>query len=63
MADKGTNILGQAVRLVLDIANGRHVLGRAIPPVLLVLDAILCSLVIWKVPCKPHTLPIANNEY
>lgn len=40
----------QAFRLALDIANGRHFLSKVIPPALFLADALLCSLVIWKVP-------------
>ncbi|KAK1585525.1 glycosyltransferase [Colletotrichum navitas] len=50
MADQAPPIHVQATRLVLDIANGRHALSKAIPPLLLVLDAVLCGLIIWKVP-------------
>ena len=63
MADKEANIFGQAVRFVLDIANGRHVLSKAIPPLLLVLDAILCCLVIWKIPCKQLFFTVAKATY
>ena len=42
----------QAIRLAVDIANGRHVLSKVIPALLLIADALLCGLVIWKVPCK-----------
>ncbi|SPQ25421.1 01ea98ba-3ab2-4ce4-9293-ef0a082c985b [Thermothielavioides terrestris] len=49
MADQPSPIR-QAVHLALDIANGRHALSKLIPPLLFVADALLCSLVIWKVP-------------
>lgn len=58
MADKEATIFGQAARLVLDIANGRHILSKAIPPLLLVLDAVLCGLIIWKVPCMRLVFPL-----
>jgi alpha-1,3-mannosyltransferase len=51
MADQ-PSLIRQTVRLALDIANGRHALSKLIPPLLFVADALLCSLVIWKVPCK-----------
>lgn len=51
MADTTPPIHVQVTRLVLDIANGRHALSKAIPPLLLALDAVLCGLIIWKVPC------------
>uniref|UniRef100_L2GG64 Dol-P-Man:Man(5)GlcNAc(2)-PP-Dol alpha-1,3-mannosyltransferase n=1 Tax=Colletotrichum fructicola (strain Nara gc5) TaxID=1213859 RepID=L2GG64_COLFN len=50
MADTTPPIHVQATRLVLDIANGRHALSKAIPPLLLALDAVLCGLIMWKVP-------------
>ncbi|KAM0321906.1 hypothetical protein ACHAQA_009803 [Verticillium albo-atrum] len=40
----------QPINLLLDIVNGRHKLSRAIPLGLLVLDAVLCILIILKVP-------------
>ncbi|OHX00487.1 dolichyl-p-man:man c -pp-dolichyl mannosyltransferase [Colletotrichum incanum] len=50
MANQAPPIYVQATHLVLDVANGRHALSRAIPPLLLALDAVLCGLIIWKVP-------------
>lgn len=41
----------QAIQFALDVANGRHVLSKLIPPALFVADALLCGLIIWKVPC------------
>jgi hypothetical protein len=52
MADKEPPLLTKAVSLVIEVANGRHTLSKAIPPLLLLLDAALCGLIIWKVPCK-----------
>ncbi|KAM0281107.1 hypothetical protein ACHAQH_003686 [Verticillium albo-atrum] len=40
----------QPTNVLLDIVNGRHKLSRAIPLGLLVLDAVLCILIILKVP-------------
>ncbi|EFY92472.1 alpha-1,3-mannosyltransferase (Alg3), putative [Metarhizium acridum CQMa 102] len=42
--------LKQALRFALDVANGRHALSKLIPLVLWLADAVLCGLVIWKVP-------------
>ncbi|TDZ31375.1 Dol-P-Man:Man(5)GlcNAc(2)-PP-Dol alpha-1,3-mannosyltransferase [Colletotrichum spinosum] len=50
MAELTPPIHIQATRFVFDVANGRHAFSKAIPPVLLALDAFLCGLVIWKVP-------------
>lgn len=38
-----------------EIAVGRHPMAIFIPPLLLLLDAGLCVLIIWKVPCKLST--------
>ncbi|KAJ4403002.1 dolichyl-P-Man:Man(5)GlcNAc(2)-PP-dolichol alpha-1,3-mannosyltransferase [Neurospora sp. IMI 360204] len=40
----------QAIQFALDVANGRHVLSKLIPPALFLADALLCGLIIWKVP-------------
>ncbi|KAG7109502.1 hypothetical protein HYQ45_017851 [Verticillium longisporum] len=40
----------QPINLLLDIVNGRHKLSRAIPIALLIFDALLCILIILKVP-------------
>lgn len=42
----------QAIRFVSDVANGRHALSKLIAPALWLIDAVLCCLVIWKIPCK-----------
>ncbi|EEY17363.1 dolichyl-P-Man:Man(5)GlcNAc(2)-PP-dolichyl mannosyltransferase [Verticillium alfalfae VaMs.102] len=40
----------QPINFLLDIVNGRHKLSRAIPIALLIFDALLCILIILKVP-------------
>ncbi|KAL1843184.1 hypothetical protein VTJ49DRAFT_2735 [Mycothermus thermophilus] len=40
----------RAVRFALDVANGRHALSKLVAPLLFLADAVLCVLVIWKVP-------------
>ncbi|KAJ9138210.1 Dol-P-Man [Pleurostoma richardsiae] len=50
MADQQPPVFAQAARLVADILKGRHVLSKYIPPALLVLDALLCGLIIWRIP-------------
>ncbi|KAI1327476.1 glycosyltransferase family 58 protein [Xylariaceae sp. FL0255] len=46
-----SGMVGKAVQLALDIATGRNqALARLIPPILFLADAVLCALVIWKVP-------------
>lgn len=51
----------QAIRLAYNIASGHHVLSRLIPPILLLLDAALCMVIIKKVPCK-FNLNLASLE-
>jgi len=53
MTGKTPPIHQQAIRFVLDTANGRNALSKLIPPVLFLADAVFCALIIWKVPCKP----------
>ncbi|KAF7559652.1 hypothetical protein G7046_g4508 [Stylonectria norvegica] len=40
----------RAIGFVSDVANGRHALSKLIPPLLWLADAVLCGLIIWKVP-------------
>ncbi|KAK3324557.1 glycosyltransferase family 58 protein [Cercophora scortea] len=49
-AQQSTPIHQQAVRFALDTATGRNALSKLIPPALLLADALLCGLVIWKIP-------------
>ncbi len=42
----------RAFSFAADVANGRHALSKLVAPTLLALDAVLCALIIWKVPCK-----------
>ncbi|KAI1369592.1 glycosyltransferase [Xylaria arbuscula] len=51
MADKEPGMITKAVGLAFDVANGRNrTLSWLIPPCLFLLDALLCAVVIWKVP-------------
>ncbi|KAI3337766.1 glycosyltransferase [Ustulina deusta] len=51
MADKEPGMIARAVQLAFDVANGRNrTLSWLIPPALFLLDALLCVVVIWKVP-------------
>ncbi|KAK6957620.1 dolichyl-P-Man:Man(5)GlcNAc(2)-PP-dolichol alpha-1,3-mannosyltransferase [Daldinia eschscholtzii] len=50
MASKDPSLVSQAVRFVFDVANGRSALSKFVPPCLFVLDAVLCALIIWKIP-------------
>ncbi|KAK4464516.1 glycosyltransferase [Cladorrhinum samala] len=50
MTGKTPPIHQQAIRFVLDTANGRNALSKLIPPVLFLADAVFCALIIWKVP-------------
>lgn len=62
MADTKPPVHQQAIGLALDIANGRHFLSRIVPLALLLADALLCGLVIWKVPCKHCSIPAILND-
>jgi alpha-1,3-mannosyltransferase len=53
MANNDPPLPLRAMRFALDIANGRHALSKLIPPLLFLADALLCALIIWKIPCKP----------
>ncbi|KAH8681188.1 glycosyltransferase family 58 protein [Xylariales sp. PMI_506] len=50
MASAQPSFVSQAIGLAIDIANGRNALSRMIPIGLFFLDALLCALIIWKVP-------------
>ncbi|KAI0423166.1 glycosyltransferase [Xylaria grammica] len=51
MAEKEPGLIAKAAQLAFDIANGRNrTLSWLIPPCLFLLDALLCAVVIWKVP-------------
>lgn len=52
MPEPAPGILTQATRFVLDVANGRHVLSKFVPVALWLADAVLCGLIIWKIPCE-----------
>lgn len=60
MADHQPGLVAQALNLVSDIANRRHVLSKLIPVGLFLIDAVLCALIIWKVPCKRTTKALPN---
>jgi hypothetical protein len=61
MANNPPALPMRAIHLVSDILNGRHVLSKLIPPLLFLADALLCALIIWKVPCK-STTPLAPRD-
>ncbi|KAI1102766.1 glycosyltransferase family 58 protein [Jackrogersella minutella] len=50
MATNKPSIVSQAVTLAFNVANGRSPLSKLVPPSLFLLDAVLCALVIWKIP-------------
>ncbi|KAI1810110.1 glycosyltransferase [Poronia punctata] len=51
MAGKGRGFVAESVQLALDVANGRNrTLSPLIAPCLFLLDALLCAVIIWKVP-------------
>lgn len=52
MAQPEPPIHQKAIRFVTDVATGRHALSVLVPVALWFADAVLCGLVIWKVPCE-----------
>ncbi|KAL2258234.1 hypothetical protein VTK26DRAFT_8538 [Humicola hyalothermophila] len=50
MANNSPPLHMQIIQFALDVANGRHALSKLIPPALFLVDALLCALIIWKVP-------------
>ncbi|KAI1180694.1 glycosyltransferase [Nemania sp. FL0916] len=51
MAETEPGLVAKATQLVFDVANGRNrTLSWLVPPSLFLLDALLCAVVIWKVP-------------
>ncbi|KAI1386550.1 glycosyltransferase family 58 protein [Hypoxylon trugodes] len=50
MASKDAGLVSQAVKFVFDVANGRNPLSKLIAPCLFLFDAVLCALIIWKIP-------------
>ncbi|RYP46972.1 hypothetical protein DL768_006895 [Monosporascus sp. mg162] len=51
MASHQPGVISQAFNLALDVATGRNVnLSRLVAPCLFVIDALLCAVIIWKVP-------------
>lgn len=52
MAPNKDPVYLQALRFAQDVATGRHWLSKLIPPLLLLLDAALCMVVISKVACE-----------
>ncbi|KAG5985504.1 dolichyl-P-Man:Man(5)GlcNAc(2)-PP-dolichol alpha-1,3-mannosyltransferase [Claviceps pusilla] len=49
MAPPKDPLYRQAWRFALDVAAGKHVLSRFVPLVLWLGDALLCSLIIWRI--------------
>ena len=45
-------LIAQATKLALDTATGRNALSKFVAPGLFLMDAALCALIIWKVPCE-----------
>lgn len=52
MAQTEAPAYARVLDLVSDIATGRHALSKFIPPLLWLVDAVLCGLIVWKVPCE-----------
>lgn len=52
MASPDEPLYKQARRFALDVTTGRHALSKLIPIALWLGDAVLCGLIIWRIPCK-----------
>lgn len=50
----------QARRFALDVALGNHALSKFVPWALWLGDAVLCSLIIWKIPCEHNTPKLSH---
>ncbi|KAI9158217.1 dolichyl-P-Man:Man(5)GlcNAc(2)-PP-dolichyl mannosyltransferase [Paramyrothecium foliicola] len=50
MTQNGPPLPLQAWNFVADVSTGRHALSKLIAPALWLADAVLCGLIIWKVP-------------
>ncbi|KAI1119606.1 glycosyltransferase [Nemania sp. NC0429] len=51
MASREHGLIARAIELAFDVANGRNrTLSWLVPPCLFLFDALLCAVVIWKVP-------------
>lgn len=47
-----------------DLAMGEHkVFSRYVPIAFLLADAVICSLVIWKVPCESFYPPVLSLSH
>ena len=53
MAQRSQSVYMNAIKFAQDLATGRHALSKLIPPILWLCDAVLCGLIIWKIPCTP----------
>ncbi|KAH8808876.1 glycosyltransferase family 58 protein [Xylogone sp. PMI_703] len=63
MADKKSPPLYMtAYNQVVDLAMSRHPLAKYIPPLLILFEALLCSLVISFIPCKYLSFPLPHTE-
>ncbi|KAM0563407.1 hypothetical protein ACHAPJ_001128 [Fusarium lateritium] len=50
MPESAPGVLNQGISFVSNVANGRHALSKFVPVALWFADAVLCGLVIWKIP-------------
>ncbi|GAB0132445.1 dolichyl-P-Man:Man(5)GlcNAc(2)-PP-dolichol alpha-1,3-mannosyltransferase [Epichloe bromicola] len=50
MAPPDEPLYKQARRFALDVTTGRHALSKLVPMALWLGDAVLCGLIIWKIP-------------
>ncbi|KAF4962919.1 hypothetical protein FSARC_9032 [Fusarium sarcochroum] len=50
MSESAPGVFNQGIAFVSNVANGRHALSKFVPVALWFADAVLCGLVIWKIP-------------
>lgn len=61
--DNDNNIVSQAINFARNVATGHHWLSRLIPTALWLLDALLCWVIIKKIPCKrDHTMIKSRHQ-
>ena len=56
-ADNETPIHQRLVNFAFDVANGRHAFSDLVPSALSLADALLCAVIIKKVPCELDLSP------
>lgn len=53
MADRQKSLPAKAYGLITEVAcSHSHPLSKLVPFALLLVDAVFCAGIIWKIPCK-----------